>query len=112
MEETKLIQVLGGALGGGALAGALLLIVYRITSRVVERMIAGLDRVAAAVDAHTKVDLEHHAEVRESVIRLEAKFDSARDWLEHINERTPTDAPARRNRTNPHGHRPPRGNDE
>lgn len=108
MEETKLIQVLGGALGGGALAGALLLILYRITSRVVERMIAALDRVAVEVREHTAKDLEHHRDVKETIVRLDAKFDSARDWLERLQERTPTE-PTRRNRTSPHGHRPPRG---
>lgn len=104
MDETKLIQVLGGALGGGALAGALLLIVYRMTSRVVERMIAALDRVAVEVRDHTKADLEHHAEVKESVVRLEVKFDSARDWMERIAGEEST-----RRRTSPHGFRPLRG---
>lgn len=111
MDETKIVQVLGGAVGGGALAGALLLILYRMTSRIVERMIAALDRVALSVDEHTKTDLAHHAEVKESVVRLEAKFDSARNWLEAERDRTPT-GPGRRNRTNPHGHKPRGGHDD
>jgi hypothetical protein len=105
MDETKIIQVLGGAVGGGALAGALLLILYRMTSRVVERMIAALDRVAAAVDGHTKVDLEHHAEVKTSIVRLETKFDSQREWIAQL----AGEEPSTRRRTNPHGFRPLRG---
>jgi hypothetical protein len=118
MDEAKLIQMLGSAVGGGAMAGALLLILYRMTSRIVERVIAAIDRIAASVDKHTATDLAHHAEVKEAVVRVEAKLDAERD----ARDRTPTSFPrvedefdtGRRHRTNPHGYRPPRpgGRDE
>lgn len=76
MDEGKIIQILGGS---GAV-GAMLLIVYRIASRVAERMIAAIDRISARVD-----------ETRESVVRLEAKVDSALDWRERS---APTEAPS------------------
>jgi len=97
-DDTKLIQMLGSAIGGGAIAGALLLILYRVTSRIVERFIAAIDRIAANV-----------TDVREAIVRIEAKIDAERDARERapitVDDPPP---PARRHRTNPHGYRSPR----
>ncbi len=97
MDDTKLIQMLGSAIGGGAIAGALLLILYRVTSRIVERFIAAIDRIAANV-----------TEVREAIMRLEAKIDAERDARERSPIAVDDPPPLRRARTNPHGYRPPR----
>lgn len=73
-------------LGGGGLAVALLYLIYLVGMRMIasqdkstERMIAALDRVAATVVEHTKVDLEHHGEVRDAIVRVEAKLDERRN---------------------------------
>ena len=102
MDESKLIQALGSALGGGVVSGALLLILYKVFSRIAERMIAAIDRIAANVTEHTTKDLEHHAEVREAVVRVETKLDSALD-------RPTRPQRAQRTRTQPNGIRSPRG---
>lgn len=113
MDDGKLIGMLGSALGTGTGLAVVLLILWRLLMRVAERWIAALDRIASSVDNHTKVDLEHHADVKEAVIRLDAKVDAALDWR----ERTPVEPfpaqpqrrePAserRRLRTVPSGHR-------
>lgn len=80
MEELKLSTALGNALGTGTAVAVVLLILWKVLARIVERWIATLDGVSKAVADHTRVDLEHHAEVREAVVRVEAKVDSALDW--------------------------------
>ena len=92
MEELKLSSAIGNAIGTGAATGVLLLILWKVISKVAERWIASLDGIAKAVNDHTRVDLEHHASVRETVVRLEAKVDSA---LDH-RDRTPTSERYRR----------------
>jgi hypothetical protein len=102
MDDTKLIQMIGSALGGGAIAGALLLILYRVTSRIVDRFIAAIDRIAASV-----------AEVRETMVRVEAKLDFERDSRERAPIAVDEPPPARRSpRTNPHGYRSLRSGSE
>lgn len=91
MDETAIIKALGSAPGGVALAAVLVLVLYKVLSKASDRYIAALDRVAAgqgdlkdalkdALKEHTATDLEHHGEVREAVVRLETKVDSALDW--------------------------------
>lgn len=92
MTDDKLVQMLGSVIGGGAAAGALLLILYRVTSRIVERLIAAIDRIGVQV-----------TDVKEAVIRIEAKQDAERQLAADR-----ADDPPPRNRTNPHGYRPPR----
>jgi hypothetical protein len=75
VDEASLIKALSSTPGGVGLAVVFALILYKVASRIAERMIAALDRVAAKVEEHTTKDLEHHAEVREAVVRLEAKLD-------------------------------------
>lgn len=48
--------------------------------RITDRQVAAIDRIAARVDEHTAKDLAHHADVREAVVRVEAKVDSALAW--------------------------------
>lgn len=83
----ELLKALGSAVGGGVVSGALLLILYRVGSRIVERLIAAIDRLATQVTDHTKVDLQHHADVREAIVRVEAKVDAVLDER----ERTPVE---------------------
>jgi hypothetical protein len=84
--------------------------------RNVDRHIATVDRIAALVDEHTAKDLAAQAEVKQAVVRLEAKLDATLDWR----ERTPvgdepgfSDRPASERRrgaarTAPRGYRSPR----
>jgi hypothetical protein len=57
----------------GGFGAALLGLVYIVGMR----MVAALDRVASRLDEHTKTDLEHHAEVKEAVVRMDAKVEAA-----------------------------------
>lgn len=95
MDESALLKALSSAPGGVALAAVLVVVLYKVLARMAERYVseldkaserqeraadrhvAALDRVCAAVAEHTRVDLEHHAAVRETVVRLEAKVDTA-----------------------------------
>lgn len=43
--------------------------------RIAERQTLALDRIAGRVDEHTAKDLEHHAEVKEAVIKSMAELD-------------------------------------
>jgi hypothetical protein len=96
VDDGKLASMLGNALGTGTGLAVTLLILWRVLSRMAERWIAALDRIADRVDAHTKVDVEHHQQVKESVVRVEAKVDAAMAWQarDHDRERehTPPDA--------------------
>ncbi len=120
MADDQVMQALAPVAGGGATAAALLLILYKVGSKVFDRMIAALDRVAVSVNDHTAKDLAHHAEVRERVARLETEVRSALDWRDRT---TPVEMPAyqsaphqeppserrrREARENPHGYRSPR----
>lgn len=89
MDDAAILKAITSAPAGVALASVLVYVLYRVLSRVAERWIAALDRVSASVDAHTRVDLEHHAEVREAVVRLETKLDSQQNWR----DRTPAERP-------------------
>ena len=99
MDEALLLKLLGSAPGGVALAAVLVFVLYRVLSsmaaryieamreaakqhvealdRSSERQSAALERVVTSVTEHTRVDLEHHAIVKETIVRLEAKVDTA-----------------------------------
>jgi hypothetical protein len=85
-------------------------------ARLVERQIATIDRVAILVDEHTARDLAAQAEVKQAIVRVEAKVDSALDWRERFTplEMQAVDPPERRDRIKtapqgyPQGYRPPR----
>jgi hypothetical protein len=87
MTDTDIVKAIGSAVGGGAVAGALLLILYRITQRIVERFIAAIDRIAVKVDGieikaserHAE-SAERHAAVREELVKLDAKVSTAIEW--------------------------------
>lgn len=64
--------------GGGGTFVALLYLVYLVGMRLV----AAIDRVGTKVDsmgekfdAHTKIDVAHHNDVSEKIVRVEAKLD-------------------------------------
>lgn len=79
------------SLGQGGIAAALLAMIFYVG----KSLIASVKELAAAIAEHTRVDLEHHAEVRETVVRLEARLDT-------LLEVTPVHG-TKRPRTNPHG---------
>lgn len=115
MDEATLIKVLSSLPGGVALAAVLVLVLYRVMIKVIDRSIAALDRVATAVDKHTEVDIAHHNKTNESIIRLDAKIDTAlgmtptgghpRQDPDFDTDRPPS-RPRRRIRTPPKGHEP------
>lgn len=67
MNEDQLLPLLGQ----GGIAGALMFIIYRVGIG----MVAAVKDLRAEVAAHTKTDLEHHGEVKEAIVRVEAKID-------------------------------------
>lgn len=78
MTEDQVVQLLAGS----GIAGGLVMLMGRIVMRVAERMIAAIDRVGVKIDDHTTKDLEHHADVREAVARMETRLDEQADWRE------------------------------
>ncbi len=89
-------------LGGGGFAAALLYLLYLVGSR----MVAALDRVAIKIDAHTAADLASHAELREAIVRVDAKMDGAADQRERAYtpiEGVPVMGPRERARSHPLG---------
>lgn len=79
-DDASLIRLLGSVGGVGAIVGVLLLVIYRITSRIVERMIAAIDRVATNVATLDEREAARHANVREDLVKLDAKVSSALNW--------------------------------
>lgn len=86
MESADLLKLLGG----GGVSAALLLVIYkaflylirewvRAQKEEMARIVDVIKELVVVVRAHTTTDLEHHAEVKEAVIRLEAKVDQALD---------------------------------
>jgi len=76
MGNDELLKALGSAVGGGVVSGALLLILYKVGAKIIERLIAAIDRLAVNV-----------TDVRETVLRVDAKLDAVLDER----ERTPVD---------------------
>jgi hypothetical protein len=59
------------------LAGVFAGIIGWILYRVGLRMIAAIDKLVDKIDAHTKVDVEYHNEVREDLAALRSRIDTA-----------------------------------
>ena len=59
-------------LGGGGIAAALLGLIYLVGMKLV----AAIDRIGNKLDEHTKSDVEHHGDVKEAIVRVEAKLDA------------------------------------
>ena len=98
--DDALIHALTNLGGTAAVVVGVVYIAWKVIARIMERMIAAIDAAAQRIAEHTTKDLEHHAEVKEAVIRLEGKMDGILDW----NERTPVEGPSKpgkRQRTNP-----------
>ncbi len=64
-------------IGGSGVAGVALFILARVVTRVIDRLIAAVDRIAVKVDDHTAADLASHADLREAIVRIDAKMDGA-----------------------------------
>lgn len=86
------------AIASTGVGGMALFVLYKVLMRVADRFIAALDGITASLKAtdktiadHTEKDLAHHAEVREAVVRLDAKVDSVINWR----EQTPPELPRR-----------------
>jgi len=83
-------------------------------ARQSDRQVAAIDRIAATVNDHTARDIAAQAEVKQAVVRVEAKVDAALDWQERTpvgdvgDDRPPSEyserRPRRRLRTVPEGH--------
>jgi len=56
-------------------------------ARLGDRHVAAIDRINATVNDHTTRDIAAQAEVKQAVVRVEAKFDTALGWIDR--ERTP-----------------------
>ena len=59
-------------IGSGGIAAALLALIYFVGMKLV----AAIDKVGTKLDEHTKTDVDHHADVREAIVRVEAKLDA------------------------------------
>lgn len=81
-------------LGGGSLAAALLALIYIVGMRLV----TALGELTKVIIEHTKVDMEHHSEVKQAVTNLDGKLDGVMDAAARL---TPS-----------HGVRARRGNTE
>lgn len=102
MTDLDLAHTLGGLGTLGAVVAALLLILYRIFARIIERTIAALDRVAQKVDTLDEREAARHAAVREDLARLDTKVSEWRrsDRFER-QEREETPTGIRREHTDP-----------
>jgi len=78
MESVDLLKLLGS--GGFAVALLWLLRWWMIQQvAAMAKIVDSVANVGRIIDEHTAIDVAHHAEVRESVVRLEGKIDGAAD---------------------------------
>lgn len=87
MIDADLIKLLAQ---GGIAAALIVLLMW--SGR---QLVTAVKDLGKEIREHTAKDLEHHAEVRETVVRMEARLDT-------LLEVTPVEG-MRRTRTNPHG---------
>ena len=80
MDDAAVLKLLGSVGSVGAVVGVLLLVIYRITSRIVERMIAAIDRIAANVTTLDEREAARRAATNEKLVALNEKVTSALDW--------------------------------
>ena len=71
MEDNQII----GIIGQGGIAGALILVIYKIGSKLVEV----IEKLGTKVDDHTTKDLAAMSAVREDLAALDAKIDVIAD---------------------------------
>lgn len=86
-------------LGQGGFAMALLGLVYMVGMRLIK----AIDRLIAKLDEHTRIDIEHHEEVKESYREVSDAITDLRARFDVIQDITPVDSPVRRTRTGPRG---------
>ena len=70
MDDAGLVKILSNLGGVGAVSGALILILWKVLSRVADRSIAALDRIAVTIDTNATKSYEHHTSVRETMIKI------------------------------------------
>jgi len=75
MESPDILKLLAQYGLAGIFAGVIGWIIYRVGLR----MIAAIDRLVDKIDAHTKVDIEYHNEVKQDLGELRARIDTALD---------------------------------
>jgi hypothetical protein len=83
------------------------LMIGKALNKMIDRFLAGFDKLAEKIDKHTEADakllersLEFEGEIAERIGRLSSRIDGA------LGRRAPSDSdqpPTRRARTNPHG---------
>jgi hypothetical protein len=69
----------------GGVVSALLALIYYVGMKLV----SAVDRLGTKVDDHTKVDLQHHGDVKESVAELHGKIDGLLDGQDRQARLTP-----------------------
>lgn len=69
---------------GAIFAGIIGWVLYKVGLRLIaaiDRLIVKIDdlgtRINDKLDGHTRIDIEHHAEVREEIIALRSRIDTA-----------------------------------
>jgi hypothetical protein len=75
-------------IGSSGIAGALLALIYIVGMRLV----GAISDLSRAILEHTKLDLQHHADVKTEVVAMRTKIDTLIDWQ----ERTPVEPAPRK----------------
>lgn len=82
MDTNDFLKLLGQS---GAI-GALILLLGKVLLKAFDRLIVAIDKlgdrigkIEDAVHEHTAKDLEHHAEVQATILRVESRVDTALD---------------------------------
>lgn len=98
--DNDTLKLLGAGGGFTVLLGAFVWLVRTVGLSLV----ASLDKLGAKVDEHTAKDLEHHAEVKEAIVRVETKVDAMTDrrWDELTPVERSTPRPIAREATTYH----------
>jgi hypothetical protein len=94
----EVVKVLSQYGLGAIFAGIIGWVLYKVGLRLIaaiDRLIEKIDelikRIDDKIDEHTKVDIEHHAEVREELVGMRERFDIALDLtpVKPIRRQTP-----------------------
>jgi hypothetical protein len=94
MSMAEIIKVLSQYGLGAIFAGILGWVLYKVGLRMIaaiDRLIARIDGLDEKIDEHTKADIEHHGKVREEIIGLRTRIDTALELtpVEPVRRQTP-----------------------
>lgn len=79
MDDTTIKLVLALAAAFSLVVGALVWLVKFSAKAIVSFIAEQLTSMQTAITTHTKDDLEHHADVKSAIVRVESKLDAAAD---------------------------------